>query len=637
MRTQIMSLLLVISLGTVAQNVESLQTYLREVMTAEDAESSTWEDVYDQLCELSQHPFDLNTATRSQLENLPFLSAQQIEELLEYLYRYGPMKSKGELLMIRSLDESRRELLSSVCYVGESPRPSFPSLRTITRLGHHELMATARVPLHGKDDNYLGSPLRHWLRYQFNYGDYLKMGVLGANDAGEPFFTHPNRWGYDHYALYFQLRNLGRLESLCLGHYRVSMGMGLVMNSQFGFGKVAMLQSLGRSQTTLRAHSSRTDSYLQGTAATFRLSEKLSLTGFFSYRPQDATLNRDGTVATILSSAYHRTQGEIDKKHNLDVLKTGGSLLYTSHGVQLGLNTCYTHLSRRLRPNTASLYRRHYPQGRDFLNTSLSYGYASSRFSLNGETAVDRQGHLATINSASVLLGDAWSLMALQRFYAFRYASLDAQSYSSGGRVQNESGLYLGLTWKPSPRWQLMAYTDFAYYAWARYRVSQSSYAWDHLLQATLHHRQWTFFARYRLQQKQRDNTSKSALLNLTEHRFRLSAEYASNSGFSSLSQLDGCYLPQEQQAWGRVLTQRFSYQYRWLTLHVGASYYHTDNYASRVYLYENAPLYTYSMMQLYGKGFRYWLLARASICRHLTLSAKASDTDLDLQVKWKF
>jgi hypothetical protein len=85
------------------------------------------------------------------------------------------------------------------------------------------------------------------------------------------------------------------------------------------------------------------------------------------------------------------------------------------------------------------------------------------------------------------------------------------------------------------------------------------------------------------------------------------------------------------------VLTQRFSYQYRWLTLHVGASYYHTDNYASRVYLYENAPLYTYSMMQLYGEGFRYWLLARASICRHLTLSAKASDTDLDLQVKWKF
>ena len=338
-----------------AQEERPWREYLNEVMTLEDVESSQWEDVYDQLCELSQHPFDLNTATRSQLEDLPFLSAQQIEELQEYLYRYGPMKSKGELLMIRSLDEPRRELLSSVCYVGESSHPSFPSLHTITRYGHHELMATARVPLQGQKDDYLGSPLRHWLRYQFSYGDYLKLGILGANDAGEPFFAHRNRWGYDHYALYCQLRNLGCLESLCLGHYRVSMGMGLVMNSQSGFGKVAMLQSLGRSQTTLMAHASRTDNYLQGAAATVRLSKQLSLTGFFSYRAMDATLNRDGTAATILGSAYHRTQGEMDKKHNLDVLKTGGSLLYTSHGVQLGLNTCYTHLSRRLRPNTALL------------------------------------------------------------------------------------------------------------------------------------------------------------------------------------------------------------------------------------------------------------------------------------------
>ena len=636
MRTQIMSFLFVLSLGAAAQDTYPWEKYLREVMTAEDAESSAWEDVYDQLCELSQHPFDINTVTRSQLEDLPFLSARQIEEIVEYLYRYGPMKSKGELMMIRSLDEVRRKLLGSVCYVGEPVSPSFPSLKEIARYGHHELMATARVPFKEKNDDYLGGSLRHWVRYQFNYGTYVKFGLLGANDAGEPFFANRNRWGYDYYAGYLQLQGLGRLESLCLGHYRVSMGMGLVMNSQSGFGKVAMLQSLGRSQTTLRAHSSRTDNYLQGAAATFRLTDRLSVTGFFSYRAQDATLNRDGMAATILSSSYHRTQAEMDKKHNLEVLKTGGSLLYTYHGLQVGLNTLYAHLSRRLQPNTALLYRQHYPQGRDFLNTSLSYGYVSRRFSLNGETAIDKTGHLATVNSASLMLGDAWSLLALQRFYSFRYASLDAQSYSSGGRTQNESGLYLGLTWKPSPHLQLMAYTDFAYYAWARYRVSQSSHAWDHLLQATLHHHRWTFFARYRLQQQQRDNASKTALLSLTSHRFRLSAEYASAGGFSSLSQIDGCYLPQEQHAWGRVVTQRFSLQHRWLTLRLGLSYYHTDDYASRVYLYENAPLYTYSVMQLYGEGLRYWLMARAAIGSRLTLSAKASDTDIDLQIRWK-
>ena len=188
-----MSLLLVFSLGAVAQETEPLQTYLREVMTAEDVESSTWEDVYDQLCYLAQHPFDLNTSTRAQLEELPFLSAQQIEEIVDYLYHYGPMKSKGELMMIRSLDEARRRLLSGVCYVGEAPKKSFPRLREILRDGHHELMATARIPFQKKDDTCLGSPLRHWLRYQFNDGDYLKLGLVGSNDAGEPFFADGNR------------------------------------------------------------------------------------------------------------------------------------------------------------------------------------------------------------------------------------------------------------------------------------------------------------------------------------------------------------------------------------------------------------------------------------------------------------
>ena len=61
-----MSLLLVVSLGVAAQDAYPWERYLREVMTAEDAESSAWEDVYDQLCELSQHPFDINTVTRSQ-------------------------------------------------------------------------------------------------------------------------------------------------------------------------------------------------------------------------------------------------------------------------------------------------------------------------------------------------------------------------------------------------------------------------------------------------------------------------------------------------------------------------------------------------------------------------------------------
>jgi hypothetical protein len=436
------------------------------------------------------------------------------------------------------------------------------------------------------------------------------------------------------------------------------MGMGLVMNSDFSLGKVAMLQNLGRASTGIRAHSSRSDNYLQGAAATLNLGRGLRLTAFGSYRSIDATLNKDGTAATLLNTGYHRTEAEMDKKHNLNILKAGGSLSYQNRGVHIGLNMAYSQLSRELKPNTSALYRKNYPQGKDFLNTSLDYRYASHRLSLNGETAIDKAGHLATINTASIRLSDTWSMMALQRFYAYSYASIDAQSFSEGGRVQNESGVYLGLTWRPLPSLRLDAYTDFTYFAWARYQVSQSSYNWDHLLQGTWQHRRWTLDARYRLRLKQKDNADKTALDSHPEHRMRLGISYAGEGGFGTHTQIDGGYYAYGEKEWGMMISQSLSYEGRWLRLNGGVGYFHTDSYDSRVYLYEKGPLYTYGLASFYGEGIRYWLMARAVIGQKLTLTAKigvtdyfdrstigssyqqidaSSMTDMDLQVRWKF
>ena len=661
MRTRIIWFWLWLAMGAMAQNQRPWEQYLNEVMTIEDAGSTAWEQTYELLCELEQHPLNINHATREQLEELPFLSAQQVEGIMAYLWRYGRMESLGELMMISELDYPQRRLLTYFLYVDEqesaNDRQPVPSLRNIAKYGHHELIATGRVPFYerkGDNEGYLGSKYRHWLRYQFAYDDQVKAGIVGAQDAGEPFFANKNKTGYDYYSLYVQLRNIGRVESLVLGNYRGSMGMGLVMNNSFSLGKLAMLQNLGRSTYTLRAHSSRSVSSLFGAASTIDLGRNLKLTAFASYSPADATLNKDGTVSTILDTDYHRTEMEMRKKHNLHLLKTGGSLRYNAHGLRLGVNTLYTHLDRTLKPNTSTLYRRHYPQGSDFLNLSLDYGYATPRWSLSGETATDRKGHLATINSVGLRLSDVASLMLLQRFYSYAYTSLDAQCFSDGGKVQNESGIYLGWTWQPSQTFRLNAYTDYAYFAWARYQVSQSSYSWDNLLQATWQKHNWTLIGRYRFRLRQKDGEDKKTLINQLEHRGRLGIDYAGSHGLTGRLQIDGCRV---QEAWGAMVSSSLSYTRQWLRLNAGAGYFHTDNYDSRLYLYEQGPLYTYSMTQFYGEGIRYWLMARAGIGKRLMLTAKigvtdyfdravigssyqqvdaSSLTDLDLQVRWK-
>lgn len=62
-----------------------------------DEEMRNWTLMNEELQELAEHPLNLNTATREQLEQLPFLSDQLIENILYYLYKYGAMLSINEL------------------------------------------------------------------------------------------------------------------------------------------------------------------------------------------------------------------------------------------------------------------------------------------------------------------------------------------------------------------------------------------------------------------------------------------------------------------------------------------------------------------------------------------------------------
>ena len=136
------------------------------------------------------------------------------------------MKSLAELQMIPEIGPQVRKLLECFIYVGDGPNHA-PRIK-------HEVIANGRVPFYerkGDDGDYLGDRYRHWFRYQMERGDNMKLGLVASKDAGEPFFAGENKYGYDYYSPYLQLRKMGRLETLVLGNFRASMGMGMVMNN----------------------------------------------------------------------------------------------------------------------------------------------------------------------------------------------------------------------------------------------------------------------------------------------------------------------------------------------------------------------------------------------------------------------
>ncbi len=648
-----------------AQTSADWEDAFHQWIDTEEVESASTADIYDNLSELAANPININRATREELEQLPFLTPQQIEELMGYIARYGAMRSVGELQMLTSLDADRRHLLLYFIYIGEPQKPD-NRLRLDSILQHskHQILLSGRIPLYerkGDRNGYLGPKYRHTLRYQMTYHDRVKLGLTGAQDAGEPFFSNKNRWGYDHYSYYLQMKDLGSVKNLCVGMYQVQWGMGLVMNGGFYLGKLATLQSMGRSTTMLRPHSSRsTQGYLQGAAATIQLHKNWQITAFASYRPLDATLNKDNTARTLLTSSYHRTPIEMAKKNNTHETDFGGSIGWRKGTLYAHANMLYTHLDRKLNPQKENFpYRRYAAEGNRFVNASIDYGYTNARLSFSGETAIQQDGAIATIHRLGYRFGHSLNLMLLHRYYDKKYTALHAQSFSEGGDVQNEHGVYVGLTWQPSSKLNLQWYADFAHFSWKRYQVSLPSDAFDTMILArTLFNNIWKLEARYRLHVRQKDNQEKTFLLNRTEQKARLRLCCDMPFGLSLLTQLDGILVNFKGKEKGWMLSEQAVYQWRKFQLSGHICYFQTDSYESRLYQYERTLLYNYASQMLYGKGIRYAMMARADIGKHLMLIAKlgvtnyfdrskissgyqeingSSMADVDVQVRWKF
>ena len=620
------------SLHANAQQKREWEQYLYQISEMNDTESDVWESYYDMLCDLEANPININIATREELEQLPFLTAEEVEDISEYLYLHGPMKSLGELAMIENLDYFKRRLLFYFTYAGEVESRTFPSMKNILKYGKHDVMGTVKVPFYtrkGDKDGYEGYQYKHSIRYDFSYGDRVRFGVLGAQDAGEPFFAGKNNLGYDFYSFYFVLKKLGKIKTLALGRYRVRFGMGLVINNNFSFGKLSALSSLGRGGSNIRAHSSLSSgNYLQGAATTVNIVKGLDVSAFVSYRKFDATLNSDdGTIATILESGYHRTETELDKKNNSSHVLAGGNVDYSASGFHVGLTGVYVSLDKRLKPKTEAVYRRHYASGKDFYNIGIDYGYTGHRISFHGETATGGCNAFATINSLSFSLTDNLDLLALQRFYSFRYYSLFAESFSEGGAVQNESGIYLGANWRPIPNLSVMAYSDFAYFAWPKYQASDSSRSFDNLVQMIYVPGGWTFSARYRYKMRERDNAEKSALIFKKEHKGRLSAAYDSGV-WGGKFQADIAYTDYKKKSFGWMLSQNVSVRMEKLFYAIMSfGYFDTDDYDSRVYAYERGMRYSFYSPAYYGNGVRAALFAVSDFSDNITVTAKVGVT----------
>ena len=594
-------------------------------------------NLYDDYVYLHANPININSADSTELQQLGFLSGWQIEAIHAYIYRYGPLRSVGELMLIPELDYYTRQLLSYFVIFGEATQPKETLRETWHRMltrGRSEVSSRLDVPLYQRagyaprtqsqldatpSRYYMGNALYHNLRYNYRYGTRMSWGISTEKDAGEPIFTHDAPLP-DYLSGYLQLGDMGILKNLVVGNYRLRFGQGLVLNSDFALGKNMLLQGLSRQTASIKPHRGTGEGdYYTGAAATM-VWRAWQLTTFASFRRLDATL--DGvSILTLKTDGFHRTLLEQARQGNTRGNLFGAHLGYAAHGFHLGVTAMYQSFNRNFTLSSQS-YKRYSPQGHDFWNASVDYAWHHHRLSIVGETAIDMKGAIATLNTLRVKLLDKLHITLLQRYYAHDFWALEGKSFSSSSDIRNERGIYLGAEWQPHRRLLLTAYADGYHFPYLRYRVSAPSYGTDGVINALYtiddHHR---LQLRYRFRLKQRDvaegyQLPNGGLLNEWTHRLRLQWSGVITPTLSSQAMLEGCFVQAETPSMGTMGSVQATYSpslgCHELRFAAGVTAFYAD-YAARLYGYERGLLYAYNYQMYYGTGIRNYLLLQYS------------------------
>ena len=607
----------------------------------QESNSYQLENLIESLDDLKENPLPINTATKEQLERFPFLSDLLIENILYYIYKHGPMFSDKELMLVKDMDQQTARCLKLfITFQQPVKEEKKLTLKNILKYGKQELSTRVDIPVYTnegyqKENGYRGYSFYTNLRYSFRYSDQVYWGVTAEKDAGEPFFNRENKKGYDYYSPYLLIKNIGRLKTLALGNYRLNYGYGLVMNTDFSVGKTAMISTLGNKATGIKKHSSTDEyNYFQGIAGSISINNRLSADAFYSYRTMDGIVDNE-FITSIKEDGYHRVVKDFEKKNTFSNQLIGSNLHYNGKSFKLGLTSVYNVFNKVLNP-TDRAYNQFYPRGKEFFNTGVNYKVFWKQFTLLGETAIDKNGKLATMNMLRYSPKGDFQLILMNRFYDVAYQGIYAKSIGEGSSEQNESGFYIGLETSLLRYFKLMTYGDFFYFPWKKYQLSKNgTHGFDGVIQLSYSPSyELDMFIKYRYKNKHKDITpegGKKTTLPYIQQKGRYQLNYSPTNELMLKTTVDVVYntFQQEKASKGILVGESIGYKFRKLPVQLDASiaWFHTDDYASRISMYEKSLLYTFHVPSFYGKGERYTLNVRYAWKDQLVLQAKYAYT----------
>jgi Helix-hairpin-helix motif len=605
-----------------------------------------------------KHPLNINEATKEDLESLHILSAIQVEELITYRIVNGSFIAIYELQSLPSWDLKTIKTLQSFLTTDTNPFFNKTSLRNLIFKGTNDLFLRIERIMETKkgyttpdtsssgiiSTRYKGNPLYHYLRFRHTNGTNLSYGFTAEKDAGEEFFKGSNTKGFDYYSAHFYLKNFNTtFKTIALGDYKLNLGQGLIHFNNFANGKGFLVMNLRKNGATIAPYTSVNEvNYMRGAATTLSLSKKTELTLFASYKKSDANTQLDTisngdpelVASSIQLSGFHRTEAEILDRNALTITTGGFSIKQRLNNGHIAINSMYNSLDKPLSSGN-ELYKLPLQTTSVLFNNSIDYSYFYKNFLFFGETAVDKFGKIATLESVVISLDKKMDISILHRSFSPSYQSLMPVPFAESLSCRNENGIYTGIEIRPNRFWTISAFSDIWSNPWLKFTADAPTQGREFFSRLTYYRkREMEAYVQFRSktsQINQSGNTTKTNnIIDQTRSQIRLHLSNKLTKTLELRNRVEfSNFESQNTKTKGFMTYQDIIYKPLSSPLSLSMRYtiFDIDDYNSRIYAYEDDVLYSFSIPGFYNKGNRYYIILNYKGIRHVNIEAYWSRT----------
>jgi len=643
-----------ISSAQTNQNFD-LESFIEELFNTQEIDIN-YEDFYESLLLLYQNPLNLNSTTAERLKNTYILSTRQIENLQKYILEKGKLITLFELQVIEGFDNETIQRL--IPFVMVNPKDAQTDDRPLIQrifsernnyliVRYRQILETKRgytLPASPGESRYAGSPGQLYLRYRVAKAGDFSFGLTTEKDSGEAFIwdRKTKRYGMDYWSAHLMLENQGKFRRVIIGDYQLQFGQGLLFGAGFSVGKgTETINTVQRVSLGIRPYSSVLESgFMRGISASYSLSKKIMLTGFYSRLKQDANVkalddtdNVEEFFSAIQTSGLHRTPREIINKKRITEQLQGLNISYRpTRQLSLGGTLVFSQFDLPIRPGDKPFQFFEF-KGKTNINASVYGNLNWQGFSFFGEAGISKSGGTGAVFGLTKNLTSRLEFALVLRNYDKDFHSFRGTAFGENSRNINESGVYWGFKYTVNRSLFFTAYYDSFKFPWLKFRVNAPSKGSDYLIR--LNFNPGTSVRMYvQIRRKTKalnalnTDTGRIVILPSTKRQNVFNIQFSAAPGLYLKSRIQWSnFKINNNKTSGIAFIQDANYKINKWSFSGRIAFFDTEGGENRQYAYERDVLYAFSIPAYSGRGVRNYLLVQYKAGRKMDIWLRMART----------